>query len=483
MPYSNRTETRVRSTTMQTTTLSGPVAPVITQTPQTAKIENRSGNNHSYAGRYLKDGIVGFTADGLVRFKVGVQKIPTRRHRWVKGANGYYREFYITTRDRVITVDVPVASISYRKKTPLSISKNKLQGLLKPNALSYYAEESSDGGFKTLNTRNKEFTAYATGHSFGVPLGPMLPSASFTPFASLGQFAPKTTWTSAEKTSVRNKALTGLYNKVANDFPNFGIMIGEGKETLNTMQQLLLKGIRLVKALKKLDTRRLKKELEIDPKSLSSAWLTFIYGVAPVIGDIDDINTLISRQAADYRTYTRAPFATKNETYVVGSLTSTFQSILNIVTRYTHKFGVIMDGELSLFQALGKGNLLNPASVAYDIIPFSFMVDWLYDLGSFLANQSALRYGFVYGWETTVTEFDYYETRIYRYNPNDETTMMSPVSIFAHKHTIAVDRIPRNANTFPQMPIPKFTPYESVTNMRALNALAIFVNINDAFRK
>lgn len=127
-------------------------------------------------------------------------------------------------------------------------------------------------------------------------------------------------------------------------------------------------------------------------KSLGDQWLEFHFGWVPLLGDIHDGMRLISEplsndgpcrgrgraseRLVDRVVYEFSDSAQINKRYVSGH----FEALAEL--RGDTK---LENPNLDLLQNLG---VINPVSVAWELVPFSFLVDHVVDIGSFLNSFS-----------------------------------------------------------------------------------------------
>lgn len=139
---------------------------------------------------------------------------------------------------------------------------------------------------------------------------------------------------------------------------------------------------------KALDVRPLEKHKGTKfskPKDASALWLEYWMGWAPMIGDVysaidviqSDPPPLTISATSGTRAEIRLHTVNQNEERRRdGSLQVTCKVQADVAIRNPNLF---------LANSLG---LVNPANVAWDLIPFSFMVGWFVNVSEFLANLS-----------------------------------------------------------------------------------------------
>lgn len=127
-------------------------------------------------------------------------------------------------------------------------------------------------------------------------------------------------------------------------------------------------------------------------KSVGSAWLELQYGWKPLLSDIYASAELLAermrkqesvctvRQTASKSTstsYTLSPFAGAS----AGSISKSDNQRCLIYLDYT------VDDDTA--RVLGKTGLTNPLLLAWELVPYSFVVDWFFPLGNWLESFTA----------------------------------------------------------------------------------------------
>lgn len=278
---------------------------------------------------------------------------------------------------------------------------------------------------------------------------------------------------------LRDRALNKLYNKVGSEFPDYLTDIAEISQTFATIRKIAINAILLVRDIKRLDAKRLSGEIKgLTPKKLSNLWLEYIYGVAPVLQDLEDSIELFRRDARTWRSYS-ASATESTVTHTSGVWPTTGggnqffikDEVRKITT--TVRYGAILVGNSSFARYSKKANSLDgAASLAYEVIPYSFMLDWIYNLGQYLHDREIFDTNLLYAWKTTLIKEEVIST--FRAN-NVEPYVVREVTPF----TIQGTRFFCNReilNTIPAMPTPKVKRATEVLSWaRALNALALLI--------
>lgn len=117
--------------------------------------------------------------------------------------------------------------------------------------------------------------------------------------------------------------------------------------------------------------------------AMSDAWLAWHFGVEPLVKDVYATLELLTKPLPPGRMIFGQGRAQTSYTYTNnGSLYADISVLLRA------RVGARVEvSNPNVFLASQLG-LINPASVAWDLVPFSFVVDWFFDLSSLIASFS-----------------------------------------------------------------------------------------------
>lgn len=117
-------------------------------------------------------------------------------------------------------------------------------------------------------------------------------------------------------------------------------------------------------------------------KAASSAYLQYVYGVAPTMSTIFGAMAAFADSAkGSYKVKGRGRYRdTVRETINVNYVPTQFT--YNISQRC--EIGCIYTRPTESMAHISNYTSLNPASIVYEMIPFSFVVDWFYDVGGWM---------------------------------------------------------------------------------------------------
>lgn len=203
---------------------------------------------------------------------------------------------------------------------------------------------------------------------------------------------------------------------------NLAQMMGEMHQTANLVTNTARRLVSLAVAIRKADlsylmrhyngaTRKFASKMKSTPESerLATYWLEYQYGWKPLIQDVYGCFTLLSEHL---RTDLWHGFASGSATHKTSesdvsywvTTTKTHQTKVSIKLRYTM--------EDSDRVALSTTGLDNPALLAWELLPYSFVVDWFVPVGNYLEALNAFAgYKFYDGYVSYSSKLLYTENR------------------------------------------------------------------------
>lgn len=153
--------------------------------------------------------------------------------------------------------------------------------------------------------------------------------------------------------------------------------LGEMKETVSYIFGLLKSIIRLVVKTRRAAAKIPKqpgKSLGVIADELASVWMQFRYAVMPLTYSIDDAIDTIATIAGQYKTF-RTGVASREHVSFNGWVSDDpFETIDRVYVKYR------LDLEVAL-----NGIKTNPFATAWELVPLSFVVDWVLNIGDMLS--------------------------------------------------------------------------------------------------
>lgn len=426
--------------------------------------DSRSGTNSPYTKGGWKTE-TSYKTYSYVK-TVGYQLIPRRRYKWVydKEVGRRRKRYYIVHVRRPVKQRFEKVK-AFKKRTWVQPER-----LLTSNQLAYKQKVISptDQNAGTAHRASSSTTVSWSGDP-GVVFGTYgTTSLLQTGFNSTLTLTPSSVYFDAAK----EKALTNLYGKVKDEYPDYLRMAAEADKTFALLKAIVREGISVIKAIKKLQFAKLRNKLGgITSKDAAGYWLAYTYGVAPLISDVNATLKDIGREQRSWRKYSQSAKIEPTKSEYVSR---------NGFTSYKHeseligfvKASCIMDSELNLPKNISVRGIdpRNFAAVGWELIPFSFMVDWLIPIGGYLSGYDSIGGQLHTFWYTTY----YKHTRVQEGVNELEVDGFVPDGGTAGKVTqyeVGCQRLV--SHNIPPMPIPKIDFGSALSTRRLINALAI----------
>lgn len=148
-------------------------------------------------------------------------------------------------------------------------------------------------------------------------------------------------------------------------------------------------------------------------KRIASHWLEYSYGWIPLLIDVHDTAELLSQHIAGDNEVIRLSAKGEKETSKLVQVNNGGM-YTNAVTNVSSKCRItvtawVTDEDKLLLSQTG---ISNPALLAWELLPYSFVVDWFVPVGNYLQALGAFAgLTFRHGYQTQLTKLLYTETR------------------------------------------------------------------------
>lgn len=220
----------------------------------------------------------------------------------------------------------------------------------------------------------------------------------------------------------------------------------------------------------------------------SSGYLQYIFGILPSLRDAEDVLKTLAEKAASANDVLKSRRAT--ETLEQSSATTTEQLVVgtslmcpvqtSTTTKWTSTtiwyYRLLM--ELEALAKLGRWGL-SPSQIPalmWEVTPFSFVVDWVVNVGDFLRAISPLFHLDVMGGCTSqVIETTHHSETLNAYACHANVPYKWPLDEFVPScQTVRIRRLERKINTRP-VPVLALQP-NALSLQRIITSLALLVN-------
>lgn len=200
--------------------------------------------------------------------------------------------------------------------------------------------------------------------------------------------------------ALQSRAVVGALSKLKAQKVNLAQAFGERAQTANLVASnltavakaaLALKRGNYLEALRMLGLRRTRHGYRFsgrDPtKNLAKRWLELQYGWKPLISDIyGALEELADTEKGNPYWMTvrdrkrEVWFQTQEPEFNIGTLPCTIHATFARGCKVSLTYAPMN----SMFRDLSSVGVLNPLSLAWELLPFSFMIDWAVPVGSYL---------------------------------------------------------------------------------------------------
>lgn len=252
-------------------------------------------------------------------------------------------------------------------------------------------------------TQNKGDFATGTAYSFSklenVPLtgsfaGKMAAAGSL--FLANGSFIGAPNLVSQHAASLassaevaQNKAVIAMYDKLRGDV-DLSIDAFQIRQTLSMLRRPMNSIVTLA--------NQVRKRAKVTGRPFSEAWLEYTYGWKPLVGTAYGVAGIMGESASGPKGQIFKGVGVSKQNFT--GITSAVCAGYNLSGTYKIRcediykcYALVVLDEASKAQKAARYTSLNPASITWELMPYSFVVDWFYDVGSYLrATESALIY-------------------------------------------------------------------------------------------
>lgn len=280
------------------------------------------------------------------------------------------------------------------------------------------------------------------------------------------------------------KAKTRLLDQLKGEGTNIANMFAERKQTFNLIADTAIRLARTVRDLKRGDISSAVRRMAGDPRSarklrgkdIADQWIGLQYGWKPLLSDVYGLVTgLHERETAlrpkifhatgsDYRNAPSANF------WVNAHGVSEPWGVRRTVVNCKYTVQAFPNAALASPAALG---LTNPLVPLWEIIPWSFVVDWFLPVGNYLEQLSA-----DHGWTFHNGCLSVLETNTEVAHKNDFHSYADPAQHwdYTRRHSIegnwkSVSFSRSLLGGFPSPPLPKFK--NPISTAHVLNSIAL----------
>lgn len=289
---------------------------------------------------------------------------------------------------------------------------------------------------------------------------------------SISSFQPPG-WTSAGFAAFDvgyvNELEVKALNKLGDQRANLGEAIAQGKQALNLVGSSTIDLCEALLHLRRGNPREAARRLGIHPSRISERYIQYEYGWKPLMSDIygsvgllqeilEDDSRLPIISASSSRHDSRDYPVTLKEWRPNGKLNASMTTTVSFTAKLDNWYD----------RRVNQAGLANPVSLGWDLIPFSFVIDWVVPVGQVLQAMTATSgLTFLYGYKHVVVN----------YNGTAKRSIASPPSGFYRTSeepaSVEVNGFGFRRSAYGGFPRPKPYIRSPFTTDKAVKALAL----------
>lgn len=213
-------------------------------------------------------------------------------------------------------------------------------------------------------------------------------------------------------TVMRDRLNTKLLTKVKGTSVNLAVAFGERRQTVDLIAGTAGRIAGALKSLKRGDFMAAARHLGVAGRkransrfnsayakdraaSLGSGWLQLQYGWKPLLSDIYGLCEDIANKQVDPYTMTVRAQVKYKELVSLSSKAGSTSDGLNVLTLARGTRNLKLTGGITFFrtpgapQDLPRLGITNPLSVAWELLPYSFVIDWFLPIGNWIETLDA----------------------------------------------------------------------------------------------
>lgn len=188
-----------------------------------------------------------------------------------------------------------------------------------------------------------------------------------------------------------NAAYEDFRDRALGSTSSLGAAFAEWQQSLGMITQRAIQLAQSARALRRRDFPALYRAWKDRPhprrsrnreraRKASSLWLEYSFGWKPLLGDID---SAMEQMCEPFPSSHETGHARSSYTKTIDNMPGGWSQESSVISHWTGGYVVLTNPNLFLYSQLG---LINPLSIAWELIPGSFVADWLFDVSSFLGS-------------------------------------------------------------------------------------------------
>lgn len=185
--------------------------------------------------------------------------------------------------------------------------------------------------------------------------------------------------------NVRNRVVTEALAELQDRKVNIGVYLAEAIKSANTIADYAAELWALVLAAKRGFLRQ-QLRLQYNLNDVPSQYLRWKYGVQPLAADLYNQWELFKTRGSDRMSL--SSFASSSETYSSNGDTLFWEDVSHDV-KLSARCGIFATVESDFIATATRIGLADPLTIGWELVPYSFVLDWAMPVGNFLLGLSA----------------------------------------------------------------------------------------------
>jgi hypothetical protein len=190
--------------------------------------------------------------------------------------------------------------------------------------------------------------------------------------------------------NAHDRSVTQALNNLTQHYAGLGADLGQAREACDSFSAIAIRCANLLMAIKERRLDYLKslfghRGRESISKNLADLWLEYSYGWKPLAADLYAEQQIVHE-------FLKQPVPIKAMSTAHSSNNVQFQFDQLLVdgsSQSSHRTVLLAHMTNPYLAGLNQAGLLNPVSIAWELVPFSFVVDWFVPIGSTLQAITA----------------------------------------------------------------------------------------------
>lgn len=259
-----------------------------------------------------------------------------------------------------------------------------------------------------------------------------------------------------QEPGLANRALISARRKLKGTDVNLGVAFGERSQTARLVGDTATRLAKSYRSLRRGEIRNAMNHLGItssrrEPRGANAPkkWLELQYGWKPLLSDVfGACDALTKRPKSDWIVTAKASSKASGlvvkvfDQFDAGTVTCSWNHSVLV------RIDVLPENELAI--ALSSSGITNPLLVGWELVPFSFVVDWFLPIGGWLEGLDALLGYQVYGYSSSYISRDSWDEAGSWLAPDSGSQVQN--SYYGSKRAVRLERSVSNGVPLPSFP-------------------------------